>query len=88
MDIATLIKLGESYGAPFLIFIVLVYFINTQNKQHQQQIIAMQQRDNIVYEQMKDTLAVLQQLVAQQSRIETKIDSNQFCPVVRREGGK
>lgn len=88
MDIISLMKVGESYGPHFLIFIVLVLFMWYQNKAHMRQLNAMEQREGRAYEQNKETLQVLQQLVAQQSRIETKMDSNQFCPITRRESGK
>lgn len=88
MDIPALLKLGEAYGPAFLIFVVLLFVIWLQHKSHQSQLAAMSEREKRNYEQNQSMLEVLQQLVAQQSRIETKIDSNKWCPIVKKEAGQ
>ncbi len=83
MDWQAIIKLGEVFGPHILLFIIFKIYLDKQFELYKQQYTSQERMQERYFEQTQDTLGVLQTLVAQGSRMETKIDSNRFCPIVR-----
>ncbi len=93
---ATFLKLIESIGFPALIFAVWYLYHRSQVKALESrevaqsaawkgQMEAMAEREERVFNLLGGQLEALQCLIGQMARVENKIDTNQHCPIVRRE---
>jgi hypothetical protein len=93
---ATFLKLIESIGFPALIFAVWYLYHRSQVKAWEsreasqstawgEQMRAMAAREERVFGLLTGQLEALQCLVAQAARMESKIDGNQWCPLVKKE---
>lgn len=93
-ETAVFLKLIESIGFPALIFAVWYLYHRSQVKAwdsreasqaeaFKAQLQAAQQREKNTFDLLTGQLEALQCIVAQNSRMESKIDSNQWCPLVK-----
>ncbi|WP_428562316.1 MAG: hypothetical protein ACP59X_21075 [Solidesulfovibrio sp. DCME] len=93
---ALFLKLIESIGFPALIFAVWYLYhrsqvkawesqLATQAKAWEEQMKAMNVREERVFSLLTGQLEALQCVVAQNARMESKIDTNQWCPLVKKE---
>jgi hypothetical protein len=80
---AIFLKLIESIGFPALIFGIWYLYHRSQVKAWEEQIKAMNVREERVFSLLTGQLEALQCIVAQNARMESKIDSNQWCPLVK-----
>lgn len=79
-----LITLVKTFGLPALPFVFFVVYYKwsmekERERQHQQHELIMQQ-----FIVLKDLTETIQYQTAILARVETKIDSNQYCPLVRK----
>lgn len=93
---ATFLKLVESIGFPALIFAVWYLYHRSQVKAWEAREASLaetyraqtRQRDEHetrMFDLLNGQLEALQCLIGQMARVENKIDTNQHCPIVRRE---
>jgi len=82
-ETAVLLKLVESIGFPALIFAVWYLYHRSQVKAWESQMTNMKEREERMFGLLTGQLEALQCIVAQNARIESKIDMNQWCPLVR-----
>lgn len=91
---ALFMKLVEGIGYPALIFAVWYLYHRSQVKSGEKQaaaqakvwedqIKAMNTREERMFSLLASQLEALQCIVAQNARMESKIDSNQWCPLVK-----
>lgn len=91
---ALFLKLVESVGFPALIFGIWYLYHRSQVKAWESQLAAQEKawgeqmkamnvREERVFSLLTGQLEALQCVVAQNARMESKIDSNQWCPLVR-----
>jgi hypothetical protein len=78
METSIMLKLFESIGFPAVIFVIWYIYHNAQVKTFEK-IIANN------FEILKDLVETNQYSATVLSRIESKIDSNAWCPVLKRE---
>jgi hypothetical protein len=78
VEISLLLKLFESIGFPAVIFVIWYIYHNAQVKTFEK-IIANN------FEILKDLVETNQYNATVLSRIESKIDGNLWCPVLKRE---
>ena len=79
------LKLAETVGFPAVIFVVWYLYHKSQVKAWENQMEAQAKREERVFGLLGGQLEALQCITSQNARIETKIDSSQYCPLVRRE---
>lgn len=95
-ETALFLKLIESIGFPALIFAIWYVYHRSQVKAWEAreasqseafkaQMKAMNEHEARMFTLLNGQLEALQCLVGQAARMETKIDSNMFCPMVRKE---
>jgi hypothetical protein len=78
MDISIMLKLIESIGFPAVIFVIWYIYHDAQVKTF----------ENIIsnnFQILKDLVETNQYSATVLSRIESKIDGNLWCPVLKRE---
>jgi hypothetical protein len=81
-------ELAKNNGLGVLLFVALFFFQKYQAKAARQQLQANAEREKQNFELLKGFLDTLQCQIAQLARIENKIDSHQYCPMVRKEIGQ
>lgn len=78
MDVAIMLKLIESIGFPAVIFVIWYIYHNAQVKTFETII------DNN-FQILKDLVETNQYNATVLSRIESKIDGNLWCPILKKE---
>jgi hypothetical protein len=81
MDILIVTKLFESIGFPAVIFVIWYIY-------HQAQVKTFENLMNQNFAILKDLLETNQYHAAILSRIENKIDTNYWCPILKKEVSK
>ncbi len=81
MDILVVTKLFESIGFPAVIFVIWYIY-------HQAQVKTFENLMNQNFIILKDLLETNQYHAAILSRIENKIDTNFWCPILKKEVSK
>ena len=90
------LELVKNLGFPALIFAVWYLYHRSQvkawearetaqNETVRTQMQAMNEHEARMFNLLNVQLEALQCLVGQVARVESKVDANQFCPIVRRE---
>ena len=93
---ALFLKLIESIGFPALIFAVWYLYHRaevkawekreaSQAETYRTQMQAMSDHEGRMFALLNGQLEALQCLVGQVARVESKMDSNQWCPMVKKE---
>lgn len=89
----------KQLGVSALIFIIWYLYhrsqVQQQEKQQEQQaqqwqdlFAAQQQREERNFQLLKDMLETVQHHTGLLARVETKIDTNQFCPITKKESNR
>jgi hypothetical protein len=81
-------EMVKNNGIGVLLFVILFLFLKSQNKAWKEQRQADSDREKRNFEMLNGFLETLQCMIAQNSRMESKIESNLFCPMVRKETGR
>ena len=84
-DLPGFLDLCKSIGFPAVIFAIWYLYHKSQVKAWQDQLAAQVKREDQIFALLSGQLEAMQSIVGQNARIETKIDSSQYCPLVRRE---
>jgi len=93
-ETALFMELVKNLGFPALIFGIWYLYhrsqvkawesqLTAQSKAWDEQMKAMNEREVRVFSLLTGQLEALQCVVAQNARMESKIDSNQWCPLVK-----
>jgi len=93
------IELIKQLGISAVIFLIWYLYHRSQVRQWQQQhetdmqqwqllLKAQQEREARNFELLKDMLETVQYHTGMLSRVETKIDTNQFCPLTKKESNR
>ena len=82
-ETALLLELIKNVGFPALIFAVWYLYHRSQVKAWESQMAAVREREERTFSLLTGQLEALQCIVAQNARMETKIDSNLYCPMMR-----
>ncbi|MDQ7799550.1 MAG: hypothetical protein RDU76_11525 [Candidatus Edwardsbacteria bacterium] len=83
-----LLKLILNLGINALIFLIWFFYHRGQISLFTQMINGMQAREQETMKVLKDQTETLQYLSGILGRMEQKIDSNQYCPMIKKEGGR
>jgi len=82
------IDLIKQLGISGLIFLIWYLYHRSQAQQWQQIFTAQQEREERNFELLKDMLETVQYHTGMLARVETKIDTNQFCPITKKESNR
>jgi len=80
-----LMELVKNVGFPAVIFAIWYLYHRAQVKAWEAQMQTMNDHETRMFNLLNGQLEALQCIVAQNARMETKIDGNMFCPIVRKE---
>ena len=81
-------EIARDNGLAVLLFVVLFFYLQTQAKAAKEQRETDAAREEHNFQVLQGFMESISMLIAQNSRIESKIDSNQMCPMVRKELGR
>ena len=81
-------EIAKDNGLAVLLFVVLFFYLQTQARAAKEQRETDGAREQHNFEVLQGFMESLSILIAQNSRIESKIESNQLCPMVRKELGR
>ena len=84
-EIQLLMELVKNVGFPAVIFAIWYLYHRAQVKAWEAQMQTMREHEERMFALLNGQLEALQCLVGQCARMETKIDSNMYCPMVRKE---
>ena len=82
-----IVELVKSNGIGVLLFVALFFILQYQAKAAKEQRKADSEREKQTFAMLNGFLETLQCQIAQLSRLENKIDSNHWCPLVRKGAG-
>lgn len=82
------LDLIKQLGISALIFLIWYLYHRSQVQQWKQLMDAQQQREERNFELLKDMLETVQYHTGMLARVETKIDTNQFCPLTKKESNR
>jgi hypothetical protein len=82
-----IVDVAKANGIGVLLFVALFFMLKYQAKAAKDQRQADAEREKQNFALLNGFLETLQCQIAQLSRIENKMDSNHFCPMVRRGAG-
>jgi hypothetical protein len=82
------LDLIKQLGISALIFLIWYLYHRSQVQQWQRLMDAQQQREERNFELLKDMLETVQYHTGMLARVETKIDTNQFCPLTKKESNR
>lgn len=82
-ETALFLELVKNLGFPALIFAVWYLYHRSQVKAWEARERVMNEHETRMFNLLNGQLEALQCIVAQNARMETKIDSNMYCPMVK-----